>query len=57
MECGMFLSCSSSNSRGVAICFSKSVDYRIHKSILDDFGNYVILDLSVGEIRLTLVSL
>ena len=54
-EC--FLSCSTSNSRGVAILFSKSIEYKIYKNIVDDNGNYVILDLSVGEIRFTLVSL
>ena len=47
----------SSNARGVAILFSKTIDYTIHDYISDPQGNYLIVDLTVDSNRFTLVSL
>ena len=46
-----------SNSRGVAIFISNNLDYKIHDKKSDDGGNWVALDISINEIRMTLVSL
>ena len=46
-----------SNARGVAILFGKKIDYKIHKQISDETGNYIILDISVNNQRFTLVTL
>ena len=47
----------SSSSRGVAILFSKTVDYTVHDYINDPEGNYLIIDLTVDSNRFTLTSL
>ena len=41
------------NARGVAIFFAKNVDYKIHTVKQDTEGNYLILDLSIFNKRLT----
>lgn len=46
-----------SNSRGVAILFSKDFEHTIHKYIADEEGNYIIVDLTVENNRFTLISL
>ena len=46
-----------SNSRGVAILFSKNVEYKVHNKITDNEGNYLILDLTIDNNKVTLVSL
>ena len=46
-----------SNTRGVAILFGKELDYKIHKSIIDTDGNFIILDLNVYNQKITLVNL
>lgn len=46
-----------SNSRGVAILFSKEIDLQIHRKIVDDNGNFIIVDMTVYNQRLTLVNL
>lgn len=46
-----------SNARGVAILFGRDLDYKIHRSIIDIDGNYIILDLTVHNQKLTLVNL
>ena len=46
-----------SNSRGVAICFQKNIDYKIHSHISDPDGNYIIVALTIDDNRLTLVCL
>ena len=46
-----------SQSRGVAILFNKNLDYTIHKKILDDNGNLIILDITICDKRLTLVNI
>ena len=56
-EC--LFSSGTSNSRGVAILFSKNIDFKINNSISDQVGNYIICDLSVAESdnKLTLINL
>ena len=46
-----------SNSRGVAILFSKDLDFVIHKYISDPEGNYIIVDITIDNNRLTLISI
>ena len=46
-----------SNSRGVAIFISNNLDYKIHDKKTYDGGNCVALDISINEIRMTLISL
>ena len=46
-----------SNSRGVAILFKNSFQYIIHNEIKDPGGNYIILDISIQNTRLSLVAL
>lgn len=46
-----------SNARGVAILFGKELDYKIRRSIIDTDGNYIILDMTVHNQKLTLVNL
>ena len=52
----IFLSCNTSQSRGVAILFG-NLDYEIHQSLLDSDGNYVLLDLTIDDHRFTLASI
>ena len=54
-EC--LFSSGTSNSRGVAILFSKNLDFKIHNNIADTEGNYIICDLSVEDNRFTLINL
>ena len=46
-----------SNARGVAIFFNKDLDYKIHRKIIDENGNFIILDLNVHNQRLSLINL
>ena len=46
-----------SNARGVAILFSKKVDGKIHKHKHDAEGNFLILDMTVCDKRLSLVNI
>ncbi len=43
-----------SNSRGVAILFSKNLDFKLHGHISDKEGNFLLVDLSVENNRFTL---
>ena len=54
-EC--LFSSGTSNYRGVAILFNKTVDFKINNSISDPEGNYIICDLSVADNRFTLINL
>ena len=47
----------SSNSRGVAILLKNTFSYEIHKEIKDDNGNFIILDITIQDYRMTLVAL
>ena len=46
-----------SNSRGVAILFSNDLDFTVHQHISDPEGNYIIVDITIDNNRLTLISL
>ena len=46
-----------SNARGVAIFFNKNVDCKIHKHKHDTDGNFLILDITIWDKRLTLVNI
>ena len=45
------------NSRGVAILFGKDLDYKIHRKLIDENGNYIIIDITATSKRFTLVNL
>ena len=51
-EC--FLSCNTSNSRGVAILFKDTIPVKVNRVMI---GNFVILDLKLYEYNLTFISL
>ena len=46
-----------SNARGVAIVFTKKVDYKIHSQNQDTNGNFLILDITIFNKRLSLVNI
>ena len=46
-----------SNARGVAIFFSKNVDCKIHRQKHDTDGNFLILNITIWDKRLSLVNL
>lgn len=46
-----------SNARGVAILFGKDLDYKVNRKIIDENGNYIIIDITVTGKRFTLVNL
>ena len=46
-----------SNARGVAILMGKDVELNIHKQIIDDSGNYIVLDFTIFNQRLILINL
>ena len=46
-----------SNSRGVAILISKDVEFTIHQQHTDEGGNYIILDITIFNQRLTLINI
>ena len=54
-EC--IFSSGTSNSRGVAILFSKNLGFKIHNHISDPEGNYIICDMSVEDNKFTLINL
>ena len=46
-----------SQSRGVAILINNNFEYKIHKIFRGDCGNLLIVDITIHNIRLTLVNL
>ena len=52
-----YISYATLNARGIGILISKKVDYKVHNSLIDKNGNYVILDISFEENRMTIVTL
>ncbi len=44
------------DSRGVAVLLSTNFEFKIHKVKTDPDGNYVALDINVGEKRITLIT-
>ncbi len=51
-----FSSCSG-NSRGVAVLFNKTFKHEVHKAVLDEDGNFIILDLTIQGRRISLVGI
>ena len=47
----------SNRSAGVCIMFRSGLDFKVHQSISDENGRFIILDLSIYEHRLTFVCL
>ena len=45
-----------SNARGVAILFNNNLDYKIQQKIIDNSGNFIILDLDIQNQHLTLIN-
>ena len=45
------------NARGVAIFFAKNLDYKIHSQKHDTDGNFLILDMTVRNKRLSLINI
>ena len=54
-EC--IFNCNNSQSRGVAILLNNNFEYKIHTIFRGDGGNLLILDITICNIRLTLVNL
>ena len=50
-----YLSSTASNSRGVAILFKNWFDFKVYRDIKDKNGNFIILDITVSDYRLTFV--
>ena len=48
------LSIARSNARGVSILFKKNLQYIKHKTISDENGNFLLLDLTIDEKRFSL---
>ena len=46
-----------SNARGVAILFGKNLEYKIHKQIKDNEGNFLVIDLTAQQQRFTLINI
>ena len=46
-----------SNAGGIAILFAKKFEYKVHKSISDLNGNFLLLDLTLHNNRFTLASI
>ena len=46
-----------SNARGVAILFNNNLDYKIQQKIIDNNGNFIILNLDIQNQHLTLINL
>lgn len=52
-----FFSNYKSNARGVAILFNKNVEYKVHKQVSDNQGNFILLDLTIHNQRFSLVNI
>ena len=52
-----FFASLNSTSRGVSIMFKNSFQYTLHSETRDPKGNFIILDVSTQEQRLSLVAL
>lgn len=46
-----------SNSRGVAILFNNSFEYKVNGILADPLGNYLILDITTNDLQFTLVNI
>ena len=52
-----FFSCYAGNSRGTAILFKNSFQYTVHKEIYDPEGRYIILSLTINDVKLVLANI
>ena len=46
-----------SNARGVAILFGKNLEYKVHKQIKDNEGNFLVIDVTAQQQRFTLINI
>lgn len=46
-----------SNARGVAILFGKNMEYKVHKKITDNEGNFLVVDITAQSKRFTLINI
>ena len=53
----VFLSSFRSNFRGVAILLNNNFEYKVKRVKNDDNGNFLILDLEIGEYNISLINL
>lgn len=53
----IFMSHGNSNSRGTCILIHRCVPINVHKSIIDSNGRYVILDIDIDGVRMTVGSI
>ncbi|CAG2238259.1 unnamed protein product [Mytilus edulis] len=47
----------SSKSRGVAILFKNTFEFKIHEETIDLMGNFIILDITIQDYRITLAAI
>ncbi|CAG2199310.1 E3.1.11.2 [Mytilus edulis] len=47
----------SSKSRGVAILFKNTFEFKIHDETIDLMGNFIILDITIQDYRITLAAI
>lgn len=45
-----------SQSRGVAILFNNNFDYKIHKTVVDNSGNFIALDIEVEDQKICFIT-
>jgi exonuclease III len=46
-----------SNSRGTAIFFNNTIDFVLHKEEKDNSGNFIVLDVTLAEKRMTIINI
>ena len=52
-----FFSSLRSNARGVSIFFTDTFEFKLHDTYSDDTGNVICLDITVENVRLTLINI
>ena len=52
-----FFSSNNSQSRGVAIFFTNTFEFTVHNEVKDNDGNFIILDVTIQNKRITLVNI
>lgn len=45
------------NSRGIAIMFTNNFEFKVHEQLSDNYGNYLVLDISIEGKRITLLTI
>ena len=51
----VFVSYGKSNARGCAILIKKNIDIKVNQVKTDDNGNLLAINISIGEIKITLI--